>query len=67
VRADGYAWAHEEFADGLSSVAAPVFDAEGRVVAALHVYGPSSRLPGGNDPDELGRLVAATAARIRIT
>ena len=66
VRATGYAWAIEEFAEGLSSVAAAVRSADGRVVAALHVYGPSSRLPGAADADELGRLVAATAARIRV-
>lgn len=66
VRRDGYAWASEEFADGLSSVAAPILDQEGRVVAALHVYGPTSRFPGERDPAELGELVRSTAARIRL-
>lgn len=62
----GYAWAVEEFADGLSSLAAPIRDQRGVVVAALHVYGPSYRLPGERNPDELGTLVAEHAARIRI-
>lgn len=66
VRAQGYAWAVEEFADGLSSVAAPVHDASGHVVGAVHVYGPSYRLPGERDAHELGSLVADHAARIRI-
>ena len=35
VAAKGYAWAFEEFADGLNSVAAPIRDAGGRVVGAV--------------------------------
>ena len=66
VRAQGYAWTMEEFADGLNSVAAAIRPLDGRVVAALHVYGPSSRFPGDRDPAEIGELVKATAARVRI-
>lgn len=66
VRTQGYAWAVEEFAEGLSSVAAPVRDGAGNVVAAVHVYGPSYRLPADRDQDEMGTLVAECAARIRI-
>jgi len=66
VRADGYAWAVEEFADGLSSVAAPIRDHDGRVVAALHVYGPSSRYPGDRDAAMLGEMVKAAAGRIHL-
>ncbi|MEX1107187.1 MAG: IclR family transcriptional regulator [Ilumatobacteraceae bacterium] len=66
VRTEGYAWAVEEFADGLSSVAAPVHDTDGIVVGALHVYGPTYRLPGERDPHDLGVIVAECAARIRI-
>lgn len=66
VRVEGYAWAMGEYADGLNSVAAPLRDRSGRVVGAIHVYGPASSLPGGRDPAELGRLVVATAARVRI-
>lgn len=66
VARDGYAFADEEFADGLNSVAAPVRNAEGRVVAALHVYGPASRLPGEREVDALGTMVREAADRIRI-
>lgn len=62
----GYAWAVEEFADGMNSVAAAVTAEDGRVIAALHVYGPASRFPGKRSRDELGELVKRTAARIRI-
>ena len=66
VRSQGYAWAIEEFAEGLSSLAAPIRDHRGEIVAAVHVYGPSYRLPGDRDPHELGILVAEFAAQIRI-
>jgi DNA-binding IclR family transcriptional regulator len=63
IRADGYAWVHEEFAEGLNSVAARV-DARGDVVAAVHVHGPSYRFPAQGSEDETGRKVSATAVRI---
>ncbi|MFZ4576689.1 MAG: IclR family transcriptional regulator [Phycisphaerales bacterium] len=66
VRTEGYAWAFEEFADGLNSVAAAVRDASGKVIASLHVYGPASRFPGEHDPAEVGEFVLATAQKIRI-
>lgn len=66
VRRKGWAWALEEFADGMNSVAAAVRGADGRVVAALHVYGPATHLPGGRDMDEVGQLLVDTARKIRI-
>ena len=66
VRRDGYAWAVEEFASGLNSVAAAIRTTGGTVLAALHVYGPASRFPGDRNPRELGELVKAAADNIRI-
>lgn len=66
VRSDGYAWALEEFAVGLNSVAAPLRTADGRVVAALHVYGPASRFPGEHGAPAVGDIVKAAATKIRI-
>ena len=45
IRRDGYTWALEEFDEGISSVAAPVADVSGEVVAAVHLHGPSYRFP----------------------
>ncbi len=64
VQLDGYAWVHEEFAEGLNSVAAPVADQAGDVVAAVHVHGPSYRFPGGADEAVIGARVVDAAARI---
>jgi len=66
VRSDGYAWALEEFAAGLNSLAAPVRTADGRVVASLHVYGPASRFPGERGAAALGEIVKTAAAKIRL-
>ncbi len=66
IAAKGYAWAFEEFLDGLNSVAAPIRDGRGRVVGAIHAHGPAYRFPGEVDADEVGRLVAATAERVQL-
>ena len=50
VHTDGFAFAVEEFADDLNSIAAPVHNRAGRVIGSIHVYGPVTRFPG-----EIGR------------
>ncbi|MBD0290865.1 MAG: IclR family transcriptional regulator [Thermoleophilia bacterium] len=44
IRARGYATAVDELEQGLAAVAAPVFGADGGVVAALSISGPGARL-----------------------
>jgi DNA-binding IclR family transcriptional regulator len=64
VRRDGHAWAHEEFAEGIASVAAPIAGPDGEIVAAVHVHGPAYRFPGPGTTEALGAAVRAAAARI---
>ncbi|HJL99623.1 MAG: IclR family transcriptional regulator [Acidimicrobiales bacterium] len=64
VRCDGYAWGFEEFAEGLNSVAAPVYGQTGEVVATLHVHGPAYRFPKGDDKDVLGSRLIETCAEL---
>ena len=64
VGRSGYAWVHDEFLDGMSSVAAGIGDVTGDVVAAIHVHGPSYRFPSPGAEAQLGTLVAAAAARV---
>jgi DNA-binding IclR family transcriptional regulator len=60
----GIEWVHEEFAEGINSVAAVVRDRGGAPVAAVHAHGPSYRFPGERSEDKLGKLVAITAERV---
>lgn len=53
ARSAGYMWGFEEFAIGINSVAAPVFDESG-VVAALRVHGPMFRFPDPNRAHDIG-------------
>jgi DNA-binding IclR family transcriptional regulator len=62
VRADGYAWVHEEFAEGLNSVAAAIADDAGAIAAAVHIHGPAYRFPAGRE-QEIGETVLAGATR----
>jgi DNA-binding IclR family transcriptional regulator len=66
VAEQGYAVAIEEFADGMNSVAAPVRSSDGRVIGAVHVYGPATRFPGDRDTHELGRMVKEAADKILV-
>jgi DNA-binding IclR family transcriptional regulator len=64
IRRDGYTWALEEFDEGISSVAAPVADSSGEVVAAVHLHGPSYRFPAAGAETALADQVVTAAARI---
>ena len=64
IRRKGYTWAIEEFDPGISSVAAPIADGSGEVIAAVHIHGPSYRFPPPGRESELGQAVVAGAARI---
>lgn len=64
TRARGYALSDGEHVDGVSSVAAPVFDHTGKAIAAIGVFGPTSRMPKdrlhvlGRDLMEAVRLIS---------
>ena len=64
VRRQGFTWAIEEFDPGISSVAAPIADASGEVIAAVHIHGPSYRFPVEARMPELAEMVVTGAARI---
>ncbi|WP_420640083.1 IclR family transcriptional regulator [Candidatus Poriferisocius sp.] len=64
IRSLGYVWGYEEFAEGISSVAAPVLDPEGHPLAALHVHGPAYRFPDPDEAHDHGLAVVAAAHRL---
>ena len=65
ARQSGVARTHEELELGVDAIAAPVFGAEGEMVAAVDVSGPSHRLQAGARPDldQLTREAAADLSR----
>ncbi len=63
VRRLGYAVNVEEWRQGVSGLGAPVFDAQGRAIAAAGLTAPSARL-GTKRLQELGQALAATAQDI---
>jgi DNA-binding IclR family transcriptional regulator len=64
LRRDGYVWTAGEFDDGITSVAAPVVDANGNTVAAIHCHGPSYRFPGTVDRDTIAAGVVDAAQKV---
>ena len=67
VTNSGYAWGLEEYAEGINSVAAPVRDAAGHAIAAIHVHGPAYRFPArGSEERATDEVVAAAAAVSRL-
>lgn len=66
IREDGHCWIHEEFAEGINSVAAPVRDGGGRVIAAISAHGPSYRFPEVGEAERIAERVKAAARRFSL-
>lgn len=64
VRSAGYVWVHEEFTEGINSVAAPVFGPDGVVLAALRIHGPTFRFPDPERLHDIGLIVARAATQL---
>ena len=63
IRARGYALDEEEHEQGVSCVAAPVFDGGGSAFAAISISAPTTRIVHA-DPEQLGRLLLRQAAAV---
>ncbi|WP_318503182.1 IclR family transcriptional regulator [Bacillus sp. T3] len=44
IKESGYAVSIEEFSEGVNSIAAPIYDYRGKVIAALAIVGPKQRI-----------------------
>jgi DNA-binding IclR family transcriptional regulator len=64
VRRQGHAWGLQEFAEGIDSVAAPIRDARGKAVAAIHIHGPAYRFPREGSEVVVAEKVMAAAAAV---
>jgi DNA-binding IclR family transcriptional regulator len=63
IKGRGYATAVDELEAGLTAIAAPVRDAEGRVIASISASGPSFRIPAERIP-ALAAAVCRAAADV---
>lgn len=57
-------WIYGEFDAGINSVAAPVHDELGQVVAALHIHGPAYRFPADGESEKVAAALADAAERL---
>lgn len=64
IRRVGFAWVYEEMSEGLNSVAAPIVNPAGTVIAAVHAHGPSYRFPAPGGAAAVAAEVVETARRI---
>ena len=64
VLRDGVAWTREEYAEGITSVAAPIAGEDGEVVAAAHIHGPAYRFPPPDGEGAVTEALIETANRI---
>ncbi|MEM7112825.1 MAG: IclR family transcriptional regulator [Chloroflexota bacterium] len=65
TRRQQVAWVIEEFAEGLTAVASPIFDSHNNVIAALSIYGPAFRFPAApSDQIRINRLIRVAAQRL---
>jgi DNA-binding IclR family transcriptional regulator len=62
IRTRGYALLDEELEAGVVGASAPITDFTGRVIAAVNVSAPKSRM--GHRLDSLGQYVARAAAQL---
>lgn len=60
----GYAWVREEFERGLAGVSAPVFGRNGKMAAAISLYGPVFRVPTHDNEKEFSDLVVKMATNM---
>lgn len=62
IRANGYALSVEELEQGIVAASTPVFDISGRILAAINVSAPTSRI--GTDATRLGHYIARVGRQV---
>ncbi len=64
TRQRGVVWTRGEYNEGVTSVAAPVYDQKRSIIAAVHCHGPSYRFPLEGTEDAVASAVMTTARRV---
>lgn len=64
IRRTGWLWTTDEYAQGVTTVAAAIRGRDGSAVGSLYVHGPSYRFPPSRSRRRIGLLVAERAASV---
>ncbi len=64
IRELGFAWVYAEFDESINSVAAPVHNAAGQILAAIHVHGPAYRFPAPDTAEAIGLTIREAAEKL---
>lgn len=64
IRRQGYAWNHREYDPDIVSLAAPIWDAGGQLVASICIFGPFFRFPPEERCGEIIQLTVTVAQKI---
>ncbi|SHR25397.1 transcriptional regulator TrmB [Mycobacteroides abscessus subsp. abscessus] len=59
IKENGYTFSSEEILEGVNSIAAPVYDYRGKVIAALAVVGPKQRIQANKVPGYTKKVIQA--------
>lgn len=59
IRDTGYATSFDEFFEGVTTIAAPIFDYQGKVIAALSVVGPKQRIQTHKVPGYAKKVISS--------
>ena len=60
IRENGYAYSVEEFSEGVVTIAAPIYDYTGKVIAALSIVGPKQRISQQKIPIFAKKIIIAS-------
>lgn len=59
IKESGYTFSSEEILEGVNSIAAPVYDYRGKVIAALAIVGPKQRIQSNKVPGYVKKVMQA--------
>lgn len=60
IREMGYAYSIEEFSEGVITIAAPIYDYTGKIIAALSIVGPKQRIQQHKIPPIAKKVMSAS-------
>lgn len=66
IRERGYAFANEDYIEGLKAVAAPAFDPDDAIIGSLVVAGPPHRMRGERFESELPEFVMGAVKELKL-